>query len=180
MRIQVYFIILIIFSVCSLKSSIAEGQEKSYFPESWEGKWKGKLKILSKGELKDEIEMELHILPLDTPNIWQWKIIYSKNNNPQPRDYELHVVDKNKGLYKIDEKNSIIIECSYINNALFSSFEVGKILLFTSVKMNDGKLEYNIWSSNKAKADTTGGKDDIPKVICYPLNSQYSILERFN
>jgi hypothetical protein len=50
--------------------------------------------------------MELHITPLEAPGRWTFRIVY----NGEPRDYVLIEVDAGKGLYQVDEQNSIVVD----------------------------------------------------------------------
>lgn len=103
--------------------TVAISQEQS-FPQSWEGNWKGSLKIYSASSSEpkpvQELPMSLTIQPLDT-NRWSWVISY-ETPGQEPRNYELVRDSLNK--WAIDEKNGIVLQQRFVGNRIVSSFSV--------------------------------------------------------
>ncbi|MEO0473426.1 MAG: hypothetical protein AAF206_27690, partial [Bacteroidota bacterium] len=98
------------------------------FPQDWQGIWKGKLQIFQNAAKVQEIDMELHIQPIDTSDNWTWTIVY-KTEKEDRRGYELIVIDKATGHYQIDEKNSILLDGYVVENVFMSRFSVNSSLL---------------------------------------------------
>lgn len=146
----------------------------SLFPQSWEGKWGGTLEIF-KGFTKGyETPMELHILPDPESKKYSWHIIYGEDKVEGLRPYDLHIVDPTKGLYRVDENNSIAIETYYFADKFVSLFEVQGSLLLSSVEKRGDQLVWEIFAGNMEPVSVTGdtimGMDTISAVQTFPIN----------
>ena len=144
------------------------------FPASWVGKWQGTLEIFNEKGKQQELPMQLHILPIDTANRYTWTIIYGEDATTGTRAYELVTVDAERGLYAIDEKNSIQMEAYLLGNKLFQRFEVmGSLLLTTNELRADGTLSWEIISGKLEPVSITGDEKvegkDIPAVKAFPI-----------
>jgi len=159
-------------------STFIESQQEIDFPHDWEGKWYGTLVISKLNGDTTQVPMQLHILPQDSSWYWDYVIVYG-NSKTGTRNYELLPVEGSKGHYRIDEKNSIILDAYYIGNTLYSRFSVEKSLISTRTALTGNKLHYEILSGRKNSISTTGGKDDIPEVNSYEfVVQQKAVLER--
>jgi len=136
-----FFTLLITFIFSEASNTIA--QVSSNFPDGWTDRWAGTLFIYGENKVK-EIYMELIIKPAEDTNHWKWTIIYGKGEFSQTRQYELILVDSSKGKYKVDEKNSIILEATYRNNTFFSTYEVEKNLITAIYSLSDNKIIFEI------------------------------------
>lgn len=144
-----------------------------------------------------EFVMELHVgpeLPREAdaegqapgPRRWKWTIIYDGPQGRQERAYELVERDAAKGLYAIDEKNSIVLPASLIGGALVSAFEVGGTMLVSSDRFDaagpgpeDDSIVVEIVSFPAGKAESTGQQGDVPEVKGYtPISIQRAVLTR--
>jgi len=134
--------------------------------EAWKGVWKGKLEIFTGEGKKQEIPMELHILPADSAHKYTFKIVYDKS----PRDYTLVIKDASKGLYTLDENNGIKMDMILLNNSFVSCFEVMDNILISSYRLENNQITSEIFSCSKKQALKTGNmpEKDIPEVISYP------------
>ncbi len=155
------------------------------FPAAWEGEWRGELEIFNAKGKVQSLPMELHILPIDTlPSTWTWTIIYGEDKEAGKRAYELHEMDKAKGLYLIDEKNTIKLEGYLLGEKFYQRFEVMGNLLMTSTEMvSENELHWEIISGKLEPVSTTGGEafkgEEIPPVKAYGINVfQRAILRR--
>ncbi len=153
------------------------------FPESWVGIWTGELLINGpKGPLKN-LPMELHILPLDTVDRFTWTIIYGEDKEAGARKYELQVVDRAKGLYVVDELNSIVLESYYRSNKLFSRYLVGEVMILITNEVKDDTMIFEVVAGGSEPVsitgDTTIDDEEIPEVKTYPIGAtQQAILTR--
>ena len=164
---------LVLISVaCSLHLL---AQEKS-FPATWAGKWTGQLEIYNGAGKFAEIPMELHILPSETlPGAYSWAIIYGEDKEKGLRPYELSVVDAVKGVYLIDEKNSIKMEAYLLGNKLYQWFEVEKNMLFNTTELVGEELHWEIISGSSEPASITGGQkagdEMVAQVKTFPVKT---------
>ena len=145
------------------------------FPASWEGIWRGNLEIFNHEGLKQTLPMELHILPISDSDRYTWTIFYGEDKVAGKRDYELVPVDTSKGIYAVDEKNSIAMEGYLLGGKYFQRFEVmGSLLLTTTEKIDDKTLIWEIISGKLEAVSSTGKQEvdgeEMPEVKAYPVN----------
>ena len=157
--------------------------QDSFFPASWKGIWKGTLEIYSGLTKTTELTMELHILPMDSSDNYTWNIIYGEDKKEGLRSYELVTIDKEKGFYLIDEKNSIKIETYLVANKFTSVFEVSGSLIIVTVQKEGDHLIYEIIGGKSKPVSVTGDTifngEEIPIVKTFPINNiQRAILTR--
>ena len=142
------------------------------FPASWQGKWAGTLEIINPKGKVQELPMELHILPVDSSDKYTWTIIYGEDKEAGTGPYELIPVDTTKGLYWLDEKNSIRIEAYLLDNKLYQWFEVQGTLIFSTTEKVGDELIWELVSGDAAPVSVTGGQvvegEEIPPVKTYP------------
>lgn len=143
------------------------------FPDDWLGEWTGDLKIYSGTALKQTIEMGLTILPISDSDRHSFVIRYGEDVEASKRKYELVTIDKEKGLFKIDEKNDIEMEAYYIGGKFFQRFEVMGNLLFGSIEKEGDKLVWEMVSGKMEPVSTSGDtiimEEEIPPVNAYPI-----------
>lgn len=175
------FYILFLLFICCLTTSTA--QDALPFPHTWQGKWQGDLAIYTAKGLSQSVPMELHILPTDSTNRFTWTIIYGEDKEAGKRPYELVILDAEKGIYAIDEKNSIQLEGYFIKDKFFSRFEVMGSLLLTTEQLVGEELIFEIIVGSMTPVSVTGNEvingDTIPPVKAFPLKvMQRAILRR--
>lgn len=126
--------------------------------------------------------MQLRIQPTEDSLRFQMHIVYGVDTVAGLRPYELVIVDPGKGLYAIDEKNSIVMESYLLGGKLYNRFEVQGNLLLSTTELIGDKLEFEVISGNMAPVSITGGKaetDEIPPVKAYPVvTRQWALLQR--
>lgn len=175
--------LLIIISILIFCFNNLLAQDTLAFPQAWEGIWKGDLEIHTAKGLAQTVPMELHILPTDSTHRFTWSIIYGEDKVAGKRPYELVVLDADKGIYAIDEKNSIQLEAYFIKDKFFSRFEVMGNLLMTSEQLIGDELIFEIIAGKMEPVSVTGNEvingDTIPSVKAFPINvMQRAILRR--
>jgi len=144
------------------------------FPDAWLGNWLGSLDIYNASGKSQTIPMELVIAEIDNSDNYVWAIIYGEDKEKGRRAYELKIVDPSKGLYIIDEKNSIELEAYLLGNKLFSRFSVAESLLLCTYEKVGERLIFEVNSGAMKEVSTTGGQEvdgeEIPEVKAYPIN----------
>ncbi len=165
---------VILLLLCFFSTNLLMGQ--AAFPASWVGDWSGQLEIFTATGKVQEIPMELHIHPLDTvPAAHTFQIVYGEDKVTGNRPYELVTVDAGRGLYLMDEKNSIKMEAYYINGKLVQWFEVEGTLLYTTTELVGEELHWEIVSGSSTPVSTSGNQkvdgEDIPPVKTYSVGA---------
>jgi len=170
-----------------LLMSCATFYAQNSFPESWLGNYKGDLHIYGVDSIKMNIKMGLDIVKTSKDSIFDWTITYKMKDKKDVRAYSLIVIDSQKGIYQIDEKNSIVIDGYLHNDNVFTSFfkVMTNYIIATYTKNEDGTLTFEIISSKSIPVSTTGNtkfkNEDIPEVNTYPVNGrQKAVLKKIN
>jgi len=187
---KLYFVVFfILFTVSSCVGTKAFDQEKEdkriesiSFPEDWSGRWKGDLKIYSGLGLQDHLKMELLIEPISASDNYTFTIVYDNGLELTKRNYELIIVDKDQGLFLVDEKNTILIESYFIGGKWFQRFEVAGNMLICTIEQQGKNLIWEITSGNSEKISTSGDQnvEGILEVTTYPFGVyQRAVLTKF-
>jgi len=181
------FILVFILSSCVSKRAFNQETEDKRieaisFPEDWSGRWKGDLKIYSGLGLQDQLKMELIINPIENSENYTFTIVYDTGIELTKRNYEIIVVDKDQGLFLVDEKNSILIESFFIGGKWFQRFEVAGNMLICTIEMQNKNLVWEITSGKTEKMSTSGDTkvEGILEVTTYPFGVyQRAVLSKF-
>lgn len=168
--------------VCLGLAIPGSAQKDTSFPAGWSGMWAGTLEIFAARGKVQSVPMELHILPIDSIT-YTWSIIYGEDKIAGKRDYEIKAVDAAKGVFIIDEKNSIVLDAFLLGGKLFEDFEVDGNRLLSMTEKSGDQLHFEIISSHSQSARITGGvkseEEDIPEVKSFPVRvRQYAVLSR--
>jgi hypothetical protein len=166
------FVFLSVF-FCGFGSMIAQGS----FPDSWIGNYKGSLEIFGIDSVKMKANMELKIAATRNDSIYDWHIKYEFNGKEDIRNYSLRLVDRNKGHYHIDEKNSIVIDSYLFNrNKLSSVFSVENNMIMVKYSLESDHIIFELWSVDQQQKNSTGkgvfDGNTVPEVSSYMINGQ--------
>ncbi len=146
------------------------------FPASWSGDWAGNLEIFNGKGLVQTVAMEIEIHKLDTSTQGRYTFGLVYGSKAQDwRPYELVPVDPARGLWRDDEKNSIVLEAYQYGPKLLSWFVVqGSRVLSILEKTGPDTLVFEIVTGKETPVSTTGntrqGEEDIPEVKNYPIS----------
>lgn len=174
----VFVKLIIIFLFFGVQEMIAQ----TSFPSSWEGSYSGELQIFGVDSIKMQLDMKLHI-ERKTDSIYSWEITYIFNGNEDVRNYELHLKDKEKGYYVIDEKNSILIDSYYKSDIFTSFFKVSQSFIISTYTKKASTIEFEIIAANENLTQTSGNAEvngeEIPEVTSFLVNGrQKAILQK--
>ena len=164
----VFSLLMILFSV------ISHAQKDTIdFPGDFLGEWHGDLKIYSTTGFKQSVPMELHILPIDSMR-FEWTLIYGEDKETGKRPYEMIIVDKSKGHFEIDEKNSILLDSYVLGGKFYQRFDVSGSNLLVSLEKIAENLIFEIVVSKTEPLRTTGDTvteegEQIPAVNSYQM-----------
>jgi len=178
--------LLLCLSIVYLQIGIAQSQPDSLnFPASWAGNWTGTLEIFSGKGIVQSVEMTIEIHKIDTSKEGRYTfgLVYgSKQQDWRP--YELVPVAPERGLWKVDEKNSIAMESFLYGPKLLCWFVVqGNRILCTYEKTNDTTMVFEVFSGSEKEISSTGNTqlsgEEIPEVKTYPFGVfQRAVLRR--
>lgn len=163
------FLSLFVFALASY------GQDALVFPDDFLGIYKGQLEITTPRG-KQKIPMEFHLQVTDSSAVYNYVLVY----NGKPRNYSLKVLDKEKKVFEIDENNGIVLPVKFVDNTLYSFFEVQGNFLSSRLAFQGTQLEFEIlFTAMKNKVITGKGTKEIPFVYGYPINVvQRALLRR--
>ncbi len=153
----------------------AQSTDSLAFPASWAGDWSGKLLIYNAKGLAQSVDMtiEIHKIDTSTTGRYTFGLIYgSKEQDWRP--YELVPVKPERGVWSVDEKNSIVMESYLVGPKLLCWFVVeGSRILCTYEKTGPDTMTFEVLSGSETPVSTTGntkqGEEDIPEVKTYPF-----------
>ncbi|MEY4202386.1 MAG: hypothetical protein RL013_87 [Bacteroidota bacterium] len=146
------------------------------FPETWQGDWTGTLDIFNGAGKVQSVEMsvEIHKMDTSTQGRYTFGLIYgSKEKDWRP--YELVPVSPETGIWKVDEKNSIMMESFLMGPKFLCWFVVQQSrVLCTYEKVDDSTMIFEVLSGLEANISSTGnttvGGENIPEVKTYPFS----------
>jgi len=145
------------------------------FPASWTGNWSGTLEIFNAKGLVQSVPMVIEIHKIDTSSTGRYTfgLIYGSRDQDW-RPYELVPVAPEKGLWKVDEKNSIAMESYLYGPKFLCWFTVqGNRILCTYEKTSGDTMIFEVLSGSETAVSTTGNtkqaEEDIPEVKTYPF-----------
>jgi hypothetical protein len=104
-----------------------QARTQSNFPLSWLGSYEGDMYLEYLDGIKDTVPVTFDLLETGKPNRWTFKMTYnSKKWGTMVKDYEIFWNDslKSPNLFLLDEKDGILIQEVFMNQRLFSHFEV--------------------------------------------------------
>lgn len=160
---------------CTAISTAQNISDSLSFPASWQGDWTGTLEIFSgKGKIQSvEMRLEIHKIDTSKEGRYTFGLVYgSKEQDWRP--YELVPVAPERGVWKVDEKNSIVMESYLYGPKLLCWFVVqGNRILCTYEKTGNHTMVFEVLSGSETAVSTTGltkqGDEDIPEVKTFPV-----------
>jgi len=152
------------------------------FPAEWLGNWRGTLEIHKSQGAGSQYPMQLKISQLDSIK-YRFALIYGQGDKIDERPYELLVIDAAKGHYRVDEKNSILIDAYLFGSRLITWFSVGPNVLTVSYEKIGETIVFEVTSSGDKANLVSGGQrhqaQDIPTVNSFLVNGfQRAVLRR--
>lgn len=146
------------------------------FPETWQGDWSGTLDIYNGAGKVQSVEMtvEIHKIDTSTQGRYTFGLVYGARDKDW-RPYELVPYSPETGIWRVDEKNSIVMESFLMGPKFLCWFVVQKSrVLCTYEKVDDSTMIFEVMSGLEANISTTGnstsGGEDIPEVKTYPFS----------
>lgn len=162
----------------------AQTTDSLQFPASWAGTWHGTLEIFNAKGLAQTVPMWVEIQKIDTSSTGRYTfgLVYgSKEQDWRP--YELVPVAPEKGIWKVDEKNSIVMESYLCGPKLLCWFVVSNSRVLCTYEKRGDEMLFEVYSGVETPVSTTGntkqGDEEIPEVKTYPFGVfQRAILKK--
>jgi len=169
--VSLFFIICTVSFTC-LGQKVTNNADN--FPTDWIGNWSGKLEIFNSEGLQQSLNMQLLIQPIANSRDYEWSIIYGDDHDKGLRAYELQPRKTENGVWAIDEKNGIVLECFLVGNKLFSSYNVMERNFLVSYEKKGDELIFEITFGPESPISTTGDlkideQEEIPEVKAYEI-----------
>ena len=177
--------VVVLLTIAGTTSFAATTIDSLPFPASWTGSWSGTLHLFYSNGKTMSVAMTVEIGPIDTSKEGRYTFGLVYGSKAQDwRPYELVPVDPSKGVWQVDEKNSIVMESYLCGPKLLCWFVVqGSRILCTYEKTSDTEMVFEVCSGKETAVSTTGktkqGEADIPEVLTYPVTVfQRAVLKR--
>ena len=174
---------LLIVHVLLLMCLISSAQQLS-FPQSFVGNWKGTLTWNRPEKAAQQFAMRLNIQAVDSGR-YTWQIIYGDDDPSTSlridnRPYILMPVGTSKGHWKIDERNTIVLDGYFIGNSFTSVFAVSGSTIVSKYELTADVLLVSFTTYARKPIATTGGtSSEIPPVESYKVvGLQQGLLKR--
>lgn len=158
------------------------------FPKTWQGKWKGTLTSFTVPNRMQRTPMTLEILATPDTTRYVFAVTYGSDSIKNRRAYELLVLDAKRGLYQIDQKNSIKLESFFAANRLLSGYTIQGVRVMTSYERRGENMIFDVVSGRDAYIAASGGgkpaeapaeAKNLPVVQTYPIGQwQRAVLTR--
>ncbi len=160
-KIAVLFLLIFVLS-CNVNKEVFNQEIKNdIFPQDWIGLYEGLLDIGAR-----QIPMQLNIDKTDVDTLYKWQIKYGEDDF---RDYRLIAPKGETQEFKIDEKNSIILDAFYVKGKLMSEFAVQGNKVMAIYEKKGEELVFEIIFGKEEVDNITGGLDSIPQVNNYKI-----------
>ncbi|MEQ1744859.1 MAG: hypothetical protein ABMA02_05510 [Saprospiraceae bacterium] len=163
------------FILFALPGLAGQNADTLAFPASWAGTWHGTLDIFSAVGKKQSVPMWVEIQPIDTSTTGRYTfgLVYgSKQQDWRP--YELVPVQPTTGLWKVDEKNGIVMESYLYGPKLLCWFTVQVNRVLCTYEKRGDEMIFEVCSGMEAPVSITGNGthngETIPEVKTFPFS----------
>lgn len=169
--------IMVLCGLFGLFSARLAGQtaDSLGFPASWAGSWHGTLEIFNgKGKVQSvPMWVEIHKIDTSSEGRYTFGLVYgSKETDWRP--YELVPVNPQMGVWRVDEKNSIVMESYLYGPKLLCWFVVSNNRILCTYEKQGDEMIFEVFSGTETAVSTTGntkqGEEEIPEVKTYPFS----------
>ncbi len=166
----------------STKSNLNGAASEAILPAAWIGVWRGEVSVENAQGKQPGFQMELAVEPIASSSRCTWRITYEGQAGKSVRQYEIELIDRQQGHYRIDEKNSIQIDATLLGNLLLSHFTVLNQTIVTRYQIEPtsaDEMTFELTTASLDSTTTTGGQGDIPQVTSLKYsNRQIARLKR--
>jgi hypothetical protein len=154
------FVLLCSLLICR-PGLMAQETHASNFPTSFIGHWKGQLNWYPAGKAVQSVQMQLIIQALDSPGVYQFKMIYGEADK-DIRPYTLKSVDSAQGHWVVDEHNGILLDGFWRGQRFSSVFSVQGSVIIELMWIENGALQIEFLTHAEKPVRESGGQGDSP------------------
>lgn len=158
------------------------------FPQTWVGKWRGSLNVWTMPNRYQRIPMVIEIKPTADTSRYSLITSFGADTLKGGANYEIVRVNPQRGIYQIDQKNSVKMDAFFIGNRLVCEFVAGGVRFITSYERQGENMIFEVISGRDAYTSTSGGgkapnaapdAKPLPVVQSFPMSAwQRAILTR--
>jgi len=143
------------------------------------------MEVFEKGTIADTVDLRLVMAPTEEDNVWNHVMSYeSRKYGNLAKEYQLVKPDTlPANVFLMDEQNGIYIEEVLLGNTFYSSFSVGNVQLFSSLRNKGDVIEWEVISIGTTSTLSSGTEPDqegnSTLVESYaPITTQKAVLKR--
>jgi hypothetical protein len=138
------------------------------FPDSWTGKYSGKMYLSNVSAPTDSVDVSLEIKTVHADSVWTFNMHYTSNRIGKIE--KNYLIIRRNGKFIMDEGNGILIEMSYMNDAFYEFYTVEGMMFSTTMRKTGDSIFFEIYgASEKPTLSTESAPDENSKV--YKVNS---------
>lgn len=142
-------------------------ENMSKLDAAWMGTWKGEARSLSAKGTGATFTMSIEIKEIKDANRYQWRTVYSGAQGDMVKAYEL-LPQPEPNRFVVDEKNSIMIEATMLDDTLSSHFTVQGQTIWCQYRLvadgDEKYIEFDLYAATNSDAKISGGEKGIPEV----------------
>jgi hypothetical protein len=140
-------------------------------PASWYGTWSGRLTVHAPDGKSLTRTLELYVAPAKDSKSFTWRMVSEFNNKKQVRNYELVPDPAKPGMFKIDEKNGILLNVRLMGGGLYSYYKDGDILITSRFERRGDILAVEMASIETKNPLVSQIKEENIVIQAYQLGS---------
>lgn len=160
LRLRKYYFILFLIFIFTSNSGFSQKQ----FPADYQGVWKGELTIYGGTRILQKAMMQLTIKSTEIDSVYTYQLQYGEGSGADIRDYQLIILDQEKGVFEIDEKNSIVLPAQQFHNKIVSTFVVEASMIQYVYNLFDDRIQVEVFSGPYEPSHFTGAVLEVPTV----------------
>ncbi len=140
-------------------------------PTDWHGVWAGRLTVYGREGKTFTKAMELRIAPRKGTRAVTWQMTTEMNSRKQVRNYELVPRPDKPGLFRIDEKNGIVLNARLTGSALYAFYKDGDVLISSRFERRGDDLHVELASVETRDPLVSALREDGIEIQSYQLGS---------
>ena len=121
-------------------------------------------------DLMDSVRVQFEVSKIADEPQWIWRTTYL-GRDTIVKDYILRAPEAGGNIYILDEQNDIFLDCTYLDDRLYSAFSVNNQMLFSEYRLEQDYLIFEISIWGNAKTVTEDIEDykmrNLQRVVLY-------------
>lgn len=118
------------------------------FPTGWVGHYSGQMAISNSSGRTDTINVELLIEAIKPDTSWSYIMKYhSVNNWNMEKAYT--ILRNEEGKFLMDEGDSLFLDITYMNNCLYSFYELENTYFSSTIRLLEGNILFELFGGKR-------------------------------